>query len=75
MPHVAIKLFPGKTEDQKQRLAEAITKETMAIFGSKEESISVGFEEVEPQNWREQVAIPEILNKPNQIYRKPGYDI
>lgn len=29
MPHVIVKLWPGKTEQQKIRLAEAITKDVM----------------------------------------------
>jgi 4-oxalocrotonate tautomerase len=30
MPHVIVKLWPGKSEQQKNRLAEAITKDVMA---------------------------------------------
>ena len=32
MPHVIVKLWPGKSEDQKRRLAEAITKDVMAVL-------------------------------------------
>jgi 4-oxalocrotonate tautomerase len=32
MPHVIVKLWPGKSERQKTRLAEAITKDVMDIF-------------------------------------------
>jgi hypothetical protein len=42
MPHVVVKLWPGKSEDQKKRLAEAITKVVMNILHYGEESISVG---------------------------------
>jgi len=27
MPHIVVKLWPGKSENQKQRLADAITKD------------------------------------------------
>ena len=30
MPHVIVKLWPGKSEKQKQRLADAVTKDVMA---------------------------------------------
>jgi NAD(P)-dependent dehydrogenase (short-subunit alcohol dehydrogenase family) len=34
MPHVIVKLWPGKSEQQKTRLAEKITKDVMdATFG------------------------------------------
>jgi 4-oxalocrotonate tautomerase len=32
MPHVVVKLWPGKSEQQKARLAEAIIKDVMEIF-------------------------------------------
>ena len=41
MPHVVVKLWPGKSEQQKTRLAEAITKNVMDILHYGEESVSV----------------------------------
>ena len=75
MPHVIVKLWPGKSERQKARLAEAIAKDVMDVLGFGEESVSVALEEVEPQNWAEQVYKPDIVNKPEQLYKKPGYDL
>jgi 4-oxalocrotonate tautomerase len=75
MPHVIVKLWPGKSEKQKTRLAEAITKDVMDVFGYAEESISVAMEEVEPQDWTELVYKPDILNKAEQLHKKPGYDV
>jgi len=39
MPHVIVKLWPGKSEHQKTRLAEAITKDVMEILHYGEESV------------------------------------
>jgi hypothetical protein len=39
-PHVVVKLWPGKSDQQKTRLAEAITKDLMDILHHGEE---VGF--------------------------------
>jgi 4-oxalocrotonate tautomerase len=74
MPHVIVKLWPGETERQKARLAEAITKDVMDILGYGEESVSVDFEEVESREWAEKVYEPDIAAKPDQLYKKPGYD-
>ena len=41
MPHVTVKLWPGKSEQQKARLAEAIAKDVMEILHYGEESVSV----------------------------------
>ena len=46
MPHVIVKLWPGKSEQQKERLAEKIVKDVMDVLNYVEESVSVGFEEI-----------------------------
>ena len=73
MPHVIVKLWPGKSEAQKARLAGLITKSVMDVLNYGEESVSVGIEEVEPQQWADQVYKPDISAKPETIYKKPGY--
>jgi 4-oxalocrotonate tautomerase len=73
MPHVIVKLWPGKTEKQKARLAQAITEDVMAALNYGEESVSVAFEEVRPDEWAEKVYVPDIVGKPESLYKKPGY--
>ena len=51
MPHVIVKLWPGKSEQQKTRLVEAVTKDVMEILHYGEESVSVAMEEVKPEDW------------------------
>ena len=75
MPHVIVKLWPGPSEQQKTRLAEAITKDVMDILDLGEEYVSVALEEVEPRDWAEKVYNPDIASKPEQLYKKPGYDL
>jgi len=74
MPHVIVKLWPGKSEEQKKRLAEAIAKDVMDVLHYGEESVSVAMEEVKPQEWAEKVYKPEIKNKCDRLYKEPGYD-
>ena len=73
MPHVIVKLWPGKSEKQKARLSEEITRAVMTVLNYGEESVSVAMEEVEPNAWMDKVYKPEILGKPAQLYKKPGY--
>ena len=73
MPHVIVKLWLGKSDQQKNRLAEAITQAVMDCFHYGEESVSVAMEEISPQDWPEKVYQPEIINKPSSLYKKPGY--
>jgi 4-oxalocrotonate tautomerase len=73
MPHVIVKLWPGKSEQQKVRLAEEIAKDVTKILNYGEESVSVAIEEVEPQDWAEKVYQPDIVNNSEKLYKKPGY--
>lgn len=74
MPHVIVKMHSGRSEQQKSRLAQEITKAVMTALGSAETSVSVGIEDIEPANWTEQVYKPDIVGKAATIFKKPGYD-
>lgn len=74
-PHVIVKLYPGRSEEQKIRLAEAIVKNVVAIIRCGEESVSVAIEEIKPEDWAEKVYKPDILNAPGKLYKKPGYQM
>jgi 4-oxalocrotonate tautomerase len=74
MPHVIVKLYSGRSEQQKARLAEAISAAVMAALKCDEESVSVGVVDIKPQDWGEKVYKPDILSSPDIIYKKPGYD-
>ena len=73
MPHVIVKLWPGKSERQKVRLAEKIVEDVMTVLNYGEESVSVAFEEVEPHDWAEKVYKPDIARNSERLYKKPGY--
>ena len=74
MPHVIVKLWPGKSDQQKTRLAEAITKNVMDILHYGDDSVSVAIEEVKSQDWVEKVYKPDIQTNWDTLYKKPGYD-
>ena len=73
MPHVIVKLWPGKSELQKIRLADEIVKDVTKVLNYGAESVSVAIEEVEPQDWAEKVYQPDIVNNSEKLYKKPGY--
>lgn len=73
MPHVIVKLWPGKSEQQKQQLTDAITKNVMEILSYGADSVSVGFEEISSTDWAKQVYQPDIIAKASTLYKKPGY--
>lgn len=73
MPHIIVKLHPGRSEQQKRQLAEEIVKDVIAIAKCEEKSVSVAFEEVAPADWAEKVYKPDILDRHQTLYKKPGY--
>jgi 4-oxalocrotonate tautomerase len=73
MPHVIVKLWPGKSNRAKAKLAEEITRAMMTTLDYGEESVSVALEEVASKDWTEKVYKPDILGRPETIYKKPGY--
>ena len=49
MPHVNVKLYSGRSEQQKARIAEELTKAVMIGANCAEESVSVSIEDVAPE--------------------------
>lgn len=74
MPHVVIKMYPGRTEEQKKAMAREITRAMIETINAKDETLSIDIEEVQPEDWVEKVYKPEILPKIDKLYKKPGYD-
>jgi 4-oxalocrotonate tautomerase len=74
MPHVIVKLYAGRSEEQKAHLAEEITKAVIAALNSAEKSVSVAIEDVEPADWAEKVYRPDIIGNAERLYKKPGYN-
>jgi 4-oxalocrotonate tautomerase len=75
MPHVSVKLWPGRSEETKQQLADAIVQDVVNIIGCGEESVSVAIEEIAPKDWKEKVYDPLIRRKMDTLYKKPGYSM
>jgi 4-oxalocrotonate tautomerase len=74
MPHVIVKMYAGRSEQQKKRVADAVTKAITSTLNYGDEAVSVAIEDVAPERWAEDVYKPDILDNPTRIYKKPGYD-
>jgi 4-oxalocrotonate tautomerase len=73
MPHVIVKMHPGRSEQQKTELAEAIVKDVIAITKVGRDAVSVSIEEVKPGDWTDKVYKQDILHGSGTLYKKPGY--
>ncbi len=74
MPHVIVKLYPGRSEEQKIKLADEIVKDVVAIAKCDEKSVSVAFDEIEKEDWAKKVYKPDILDRKDSLYKEPGYN-
>jgi 4-oxalocrotonate tautomerase len=74
MPHVIIKMYPGRTVEQKNKLAQVIADSIVKIAKCEEKTVSVAIEEIAPVDWAETVYRPDILDKEKTLVKKPGYN-
>ena len=73
MPHINVKLFPGRTDEQKHELTERFADAMKELLGTSDAGISMAFEEVPQGDWEARVYKPEIEAKEHLLYKKPGY--
>ena len=74
MPHVIVKLWPGKSEPQKQKLADKITQAIGETLHYGEESPLGRLRRDCGKDWTEKVYKPDILGKKSTLYKQPGYE-
>jgi 4-oxalocrotonate tautomerase len=74
VPHVIVKMYPGRTVEQKNKLAQAIADSIVQIAECEQKTVSVAIEEIAPEKWAETVYKPDILNKEETLVIKPGYN-
>ncbi len=51
MPVVRVSMWKGRTREQKEELARAITKALVEIAGTQPEHVHIIFEDVEKSDW------------------------
>ena len=73
MPHITVKLWPGRSEEKKRNLAEKIAKDVSEELQVDIGHVSVSFEEVSREDWENEVYNKDILNN-NNLYFKPAYN-
>lgn len=73
MPHVIVKFHPGRTDEEKRVMAEAVSTALHDAMGYEVANVSVSVEEVEKADWMATVYEPEIAGRPDQLIKRPGY--
>ena len=73
MPHIIVKLYPGRSEEEKMNLVESITSVVSENLNLNESSISIAIEEVPRENWAKEVYKKDIIDNHEKLYKEPGY--
>lgn len=73
MPHIIVKLWPGRNDEIKSKLAKRIANTVAEELKVDMGDVSVAIEEVPREEWGEKVYKAEIKKNPN-IYHKPDYE-
>lgn len=73
MPHIVVKLWPGRNDEIKNNLAQKIADTVAEELKVDISDVSVAFEEVSSSDWGELVYKKEIKDNSN-VYLKPGYE-
>lgn len=73
MPHIIVKLWPGRNDEIKNNLAKRIAGIVAEELKVDRGDVSVAIEEVPREEWGEKVYKAEIRDNPN-IYHKPDYE-
>lgn len=72
MPHVIVKCYKGRTEEQKKELASRIAKDVQEVLGARMDSISIDIKDVDPKDW-DSVYESDIEPNLDTLYKKPHY--
>jgi 4-oxalocrotonate tautomerase len=51
MPYIQVSLYPGRSEEQKQEFAKAVTESAVEILKTKKEHVIIVFDENPKENW------------------------
>ncbi len=73
MPHIIVKLWPGRNDEIKNKLAKRIASTVVEELNIDMGDVSVAIEEIPRDEWGEKVYKAEIKDNPN-IYQKPDYE-
>ena len=75
MPHITVKMYPGRGKELKQRVSDELTKALVNALGIPETAVSDSIQDVEKEKWDETVVQTEIVRNPECVFKKPGENL
>ncbi|MGG5370208.1 tautomerase family protein [Enterococcus sp. AZ196] len=53
MPHLSVRLYPGRSKEVKQEFADKLQAFVVKELGCEPNVVSVSFKEIEPEKWKD----------------------
>ena len=75
MPHVEVKCFSGRTDEQKRLCAERIAEVVAETLGCETSGVSVAVKDVARGDWKAEVWDKVIVPERGTLYKEPGYSL
>ena len=70
MPHINVKMFPGRSDEQKKALADKLRACAQEALGCSADVLSVSVDDIAPETWNSEVGekIPEEKIYSGEMY-------
>ena len=72
MPHITVKMYPGRSDEIKRAFAEKLVEATSEALSVPKSGVSVSVVDIPRDEWDELVTKPEIEARPSEVYIRPG---
>ena len=75
MPHITVQMYPGRSREVKQRLADKLAQVASEELGKGIEHFSVSIEDVPQSEWKAKVwdAAMDLSN--DKVFVRPHYEV
>ncbi len=73
LPHITIEMYPGRDDETKKRLAEAVLETASRELNRGKEHFSVSIVDVSQDEWKEKVYDKVVKDK--NTFIQPGYTV
>ena len=70
MPHIVVKMYPGRSKEIKEEFAKKVQQLTVDEFGCQPGHVSVSVEDIKPENWKDEV-VDKI--RPEDLIIEPNF--
>ena len=75
MPHITVQMYPGRSREVKQRLADKLAQVASEELGKGIEHFSVSIEDVPESEWKAKVWDAAMDPANDKVFVRPHYEV